>query len=131
MGSGADPIRTLNDNSVVLHLGYAGRTFAFLGDSEREAEELVAPALGVVDVLKVAHHGSATSSTPALVGATQPQHAVISCGLGNRFGFPRAQPLQQFTARNTYVWRTDLQGAITFVVAPNGNLHVTTEERQR
>ena len=60
----ADPVRSVNDNSLVATVRYAGRTVLFTGDIEAEGEELlVAAGIGRVDVVKVAHHGSPTSSS--------------------------------------------------------------------
>ncbi len=73
-----DPVRSVNNNSLVVTVGYAGRTIAFLGDLEAEGEDAaVAAGLTHADVVKVAHHGSPTSSTPALIATLHPSVAVI------------------------------------------------------
>jgi competence protein ComEC len=119
----ADPVRTVNDNSLVVSIAYAGRTIAFLGDVEAEGEEAaVAAGLPHVDVVKVPHHGSPTSSTPVLVDATRPALAVISCGPANRFGFPSAAVVARWRAAGAEVARTDLDGAVTVTIAADGEL---------
>jgi competence protein ComEC len=66
----------------------------------------------------VGHHGSRTSSTPALVDAVRPSLAVISCGVRNRFGHPSAGTLGTLEAAGVRVKRTDRDGAV--VVKTNG-----------
>lgn len=121
----ADPVRSVNDNSLVVEIRYAGRTLLFTGDLEAEGEELlVAAGIGEVDVVKVAHHGSPTSSSPAFVAATRPEVAVISCGVANPFGFPSPAVVGRWREVGARVERTDLGGAITVTVAADGALRV-------
>lgn len=118
-----DPVRSVNDNSLVVVLRYAGRSILFAGDLEAEGEQaLVDAGIGRVDVVKVAHHGSRTSSSAALVAATAPRVAVISCGLGNMFGFPAPEVVERWERAGARVERTDIGGAITVVVGPTGTL---------
>jgi competence protein ComEC len=119
----ADPVRTVNDNSLVVTVRYRGRTILFTGDVEAEGEaELVAAGLGHVDVVKVPHHGSPTSSTAPLVAATRPGLAVISCGPANSFGFPAPDVVDRWRAAGAEVARTDRDGAITVTVHDDGRL---------
>jgi len=114
-----DPVRTVNDNSLVVELRYDGHSILFAGDVEAEGETaLVAAGLGHVDVVKVAHHGSPTSSIAEFVAATHPEVAVISCGVANTFGFPSADVVDRWRAAGADVERTDTGGAITVTVAP-------------
>ncbi|MDB4961067.1 MAG: internalization-related competence protein ComEC/Rec2 [Myxococcales bacterium] len=120
-----DPVRTVNDNSLVIELRYRGRSFLFAGDIEAEGEEvLVAAGLPRVDVVKVPHHGSPTSSSQGLVDATRPSLAVISCGRANAFGFPSAAVVARWRAAGADVAQTDRTGAITVVVDAAGRLFV-------
>jgi competence protein ComEC len=73
-----------------------------------------ARALLSADYLKVAHHGSDTSSARAFIDAVRPSVAVISSGVRNRFDHPRQQTLDTFRARNVAVLRTDRLGSITW-----------------
>ena len=66
-----------------------------------------------VRVLKVPHHGSATSSSMPFLAALRPQIAIVSCGRGNRFGHPSPAVLARYRQIGAAVYRTDLQGAIT------------------
>ncbi len=121
----SDPVRSVNDNSLVITVTYAGRTVLFAGDLEREGEDvLVASGLGAVDVVKVPHHGSPTSSSEPFVAATRPVLAVISCGVANAFGFPSPAVVARWQAIGAQVARTDRDGAITVVVDATGALAV-------
>jgi competence protein ComEC len=120
-----DPVRTVNDNSLVIALGYRGRTILFAGDVEAEGEDnLVAAGLGHADVVKVPHHGSPTSSTAGFVAATHPGLAVISCGRGNAFGFPSPDVVGRWRAAGADVARTDTHGAITVTIDGDGELSI-------
>jgi competence protein ComEC len=121
----ADPVRSVNDNSLVVELRYRGRSILFAGDLEAEGEEaLVAVGVPRVDVVKVAHHGSPTSSTAAFVDATRPTLAVISCGRANQFGFPSAAVVERWRAGGADIARTDRDGTVTVRVDAAGLLTV-------
>jgi competence protein ComEC len=111
-----DPDRGANDNSYVLRIAYGARALLFVGDTEHEEEAgLLAahPERLRADVLKVGHHGSRTSSTPAFLQAVQPREAVVSAGCRNRFGHPHPLTLAALAAAGARVWRTDHDGAVT------------------
>jgi len=122
----ADPRLSANDNSLTVAVEFAGRRLLFPGDVEAdaEAELLLHRAALRADVVKVPHHGSPTSSTQAFVDAVRPLHAVISCGVANRFGFPSAAVEARWRAAGARVWRTDQNGAVTVDIAPDGHLDV-------
>jgi len=123
---GADPVRTTNDNSLVITITFAGHTILFSGDVEIEGEDaVVAAGLPHVDVVKVPHHGSPTSSTAAFVAATHPRLAVISCGVANAFGFPSSDVVARWQAAGAEVARTDQDGAVEVTISPSGALAVT------
>ncbi len=108
--------RNPNDNSFVLRVTFGARSLLLVGDAQREEEgELLArvPASLRADVLKVGHHGSATSSSPEFLAAVAPQEAVVSVGRRNRFGHPNPGTLAALAASGARVWRTDRDGAIT------------------
>ncbi len=104
-----------NDNSLVVRVSYGRRAFLFVGDAE-SAEESDLLALGGTrlraDVLKVGHHGSRTSTSPAFLAAVHPSEAVISCGTRNRFGHPNSGTLETLAAAGVHVWRTDRAGEV-------------------
>lgn len=107
-------IRRGNDESMVLKVSYRANSALLEGDAEKKTERLIAPELTQVNVLKVAHHGSATSTIPALLESAHPQFAMISVGRFNRYGHPRADVLSRLSQAGTCVFRTDLSGAISF-----------------
>jgi competence protein ComEC len=83
-------------------------------------ERYVASEAPRADLLKVAHHGSATSTTPELLAAVHPRFAVISAGYRNPFGHPRQVVLDRLQAAEVRTYRTDLQGAVTFLLDGKG-----------
>jgi competence protein ComEC len=103
-----------NDNSFVIRLSLGERAFLLTGDAEHEAEETLL-SRGVplrADFLKVGHHGSRTSSTPAFLDAVRPRVATMGTGVRNRFGHPHAPTLEKLSARNVAALRTDRHGAV-------------------
>ncbi len=125
----SDPVMGANDNSLVLQLDVGGRRVLLAGDVEHEAEELLVARHGRglgADVVKVPHHGSATSSTAAFVAATAPAWAVVSCGPANRFGFPSETVVARWRAAGATVLRTDRHGAVTVELEPDGTMRVET-----
>jgi competence protein ComEC len=101
-----------NNASVVLRVR-AGRWTALLtGDVERDAEADLADREVGADILKVAHHGSRTSTAESMLAAVHPRVALISCGRHNMFGHPHADTLRTLGARSVRTWRTDLGGSI-------------------
>ncbi|MDD6807772.1 MAG: ComEC/Rec2 family competence protein [Oscillospiraceae bacterium] len=113
-----------NDMSMVLRLVYENTSFLFTGDSENAAEySLMSGAYEgkweiKSNVLKVAHHGSDSSSGEDFIKAVGPEYAVISCGKNNEFGHPHALTLKTLAMQNIKTLRTDLLGTIT--ICSNG-----------
>jgi competence protein ComEC len=109
-----------NNDSIVLRLSYGQRVFLLTGDLEKEGEASIlnAPDQLACDVLKVAHHGSKTSSTPAFVMATHPSIAIISVGLTSPFGHPDPQVIERWRAVGAEVIITGQHGTIN--ISTNG-----------
>jgi competence protein ComEC len=105
-----------NDDSLALLLRYGETSALLAGDLETQMERFVATESPAADLLKVAHHGSATSTTPELLAAVHPHFAVISVGSSNSFGHPRHEVLQRLQANRVLTYRTDLFGAVTFLL---------------
>ncbi len=105
-----------NDDSLALLIGYGDTRALLAGDLEKKMERFIASESPRADLLKVAHHGSATSTTPELLDAVHPQFAVISAGYHNSFGHPRQVVLDRLQAAQVRTYRTDLQGAVTFLL---------------
>jgi competence protein ComEC len=107
-----------NGDSLVLSLQVGATSFLFTGDIDTaaEAELLRSQCLGPVDVLKVAHHGSAYGTSNAFLAATTPTWAIYSAGLRNGYGHPAPAALARLRARGTEILGTDCRGTIIFVV---------------
>ncbi len=103
-----------NDDSIVMKITYRGTSALLEGDAERATERRIAGEPLQADLLKVAHHGSATSTLPELLDAVHPRYAVISVGSRNVYGHPRAEVLDRLQAASVATYRTDLDGAVTF-----------------
>lgn len=120
-----------NDASVALLVRTGGLTVLLPGDLEPPAQQsLLAahPELAAVDVLKVAHHGSAYQD-PQLMQRLIPRLALISCGAGNPYGHPAPRTVAALRAGGTLVLRTDTDGAIAVVGTP-GKLSVVVGGRR-
>jgi competence protein ComEC len=109
-----------NDNSLVLRLRYKQRSLLLTGDIEEFAESELLSRLDrpvaylQADLMKVAHHGSRTSSSVDWLKAVQPRHAVISAGAGNMFGHPHPSTLARIAANGIKVHRLDQQGGLVW-----------------
>lgn len=105
-----------NDDSLALLVRYGDTSALLAGDLEKKMERFVATESPGADLLKVAHHGSATSTTPELLTAVHPRFAVISAGYRNSFGHPRQVVLERLQAGGIRTYRTDLFGGVTFLL---------------
>ncbi|MEE8312658.1 MAG: ComEC/Rec2 family competence protein, partial [Candidatus Binatia bacterium] len=120
-----------NDRSVVLRIMYGDTSILLPGDLEQRAERALVGAGAALsaDILKVPHHGSATSSTPAFLDAVGARFAVVSAGLANGYGFPRPEVVERYRERGMQLFRTDLDGAIHVVVDADGARAVAAKHR--
>jgi competence protein ComEC len=104
-----------NNDSMVLQVSYGKTSVLLEGDAEKAVERRIATLHHPrADLLKVGHHGSATSTTPEILQSVKPSYAVISLGFRTSFGFPKADVLQRLQASGVRVYRTDLDGTVTF-----------------
>jgi competence protein ComEC len=91
------------------------------GDAQQPVERRVAALHHPkVDLLRVGHHGSSNATTPELLAAAKPSFAVISVGFRNPFGLPRMDVLNRLEKSGARVYRTDLDGAMTFYLDEHG-----------
>ena len=104
------PLRTRNDDSIVLAVTFGEVTLLLTGDIEAAGEQALAVPPSVV--LKVPHHGSRTSTTEALLGAARPRWAIVSAGFRNHFGHPHPDVLRRLAAAGVRVFRTDRDGSV-------------------
>jgi competence protein ComEC len=107
----------VNDVSVVLDIRFGARRFLLTGDVQQEIDpQLLAGGINgrqpPVDVLKVAHHGSATATTQAFLDAVRPRVAFVSAGLGNPYGHPAPSTIDRLRGAGADVFRTDLDGTL-------------------
>jgi competence protein ComEC len=112
---GSDPPK--NDDSLVLRLVYGKTSMLLAGDVERPVENsLLHDSFPLnADFLKVGHHGSKTSTTPAWLWQVGPKIAAISVGENNSFGHPNAEVIGRLETAGVHIYRTDRDGAITIV----------------
>ncbi len=105
-----------DDESLVLRLQYGQTSALLVGDAHRRIEKYLVDESPQADLLKVGHHGSATSSTPEFLAAVKPRYAVVSVGLYNPFRHPRADVMQRYAGAGIRTYRTDLTGAVSFLL---------------
>ena len=103
-----------NDESLVMKLTWGNTSALLEGDAERPTEQRLLEEHPEADLLKVAHHGSATSTRADLLAAVHPKFAVISVGARNVYGHPRHEVLSRLQESNIKTYRTDLDGAVSF-----------------
>lgn len=98
----------LNENSIIIELTYGDKKFLFTGDAEVANEKL--RSWDDIDVLKVAHHGSRTSSSEEFLEQVKPEYAIISCGRDNDYGHPHQEVMDRL--KGVKIYRTDEEGTI-------------------
>lgn len=108
---------SLNNFSIACRLVHGNRSFLFTGDIERAAESDIVNSGEYLksDVLKVAHHGSTSSSTPAFLEAVMPEYAVIEVGEGNSYGHPKPEVVKRLKGLGAQILTTMECGNIVFV----------------
>ena len=123
----APSVGTGNEISNVYRVRCGGGTFLITGDLVKEIEsQILSAGIDVSStVLKVGHHGSATSSSEEFLQAVKPKCSVICVGYGNNFGHPRAEVLERLENLPTKIYRTDRDGLIKFKT-DGKNLRVET-----
>jgi competence protein ComEC len=105
---------SINNASIVMTLNCQGGQFLFTGDAEASVERRLVrdENLSEVDVLKVGHHGSYSSSTRGFLREVKAEYGIISCGQGNTYGHPSPATLRKLKQFNVAVYRTDQQGHV-------------------
>ena len=108
-----------NDNSNVIYTELNSYKFMFMGDASVTTEKEIIDKynLSDIDVLKVGHHGSRTSSSKEFINEISPKYSVISVGKNNRYGHPNKEVLNNL--ENTKIYRTDKNGSIMFKIKNN------------
>lgn len=109
---------SINNNSLVCKLNYKNYSMLFTGDIEAIAEKAIlkkySKNLNILksDILKVAHHGSKTSSITEFIEKIKPKYAIIGVGEDNKFGHPSDSTIQNLEKANIRIYRTDKMGEI-------------------
>ena len=122
--------KSLNNNSLVLNLEYKEFSMLFTGDIEKETEEKIVEKYKnekkklKANILKVAHHGSKSSSTDIILNEINPDIAVIGVGEDNIFGHPSNTTLENLNERNIKYYRTDLNGEISIKINNKGKIKI-------
>jgi competence protein ComEC len=120
-----DASEAANDYSAVFRLTYGRFSALFLGDVSTAVEDALVQRYGRavdVDLLKVAHHGSSTSTGAELLSQTTPRIALISVGRRNRYRHPNPQVIDRLLAAGAHVLRTDLQGSVSLQITVDGGI---------
>lgn len=118
----------LNNNAMVMKMNYLRFSMLFTGDIEKIAEEEILEEyknkenILQAKVLKVAHHGSKTSSTKEFIELVNPQIAVIGVGKNNLFKHPSEEVIKRLEEHNIKIYRTDQNGEISFLVDKKGRI---------
>ena len=119
----------LNNYSIAVKIIHGKNSFLFTGDIEKEAEsDIMENGYDIsADVLKVAHHGSSTSSQKSFINAVSPQYAVIEVGSPNSYNHPNKETVQRLENKDITIYRTDLYGNIIFV-SDGSTFNILTEK---
>ena len=108
-----------NDNSNVIYTEIDGYKFMFMGDASTTTEKEILNKynLSGIDVLKVGHHGSKTSSDKEFIGKINPKYSIISVGKKNRYGHPNKEAL--YNLEQSKIYRIDQDGSVKFAIKNN------------
>ena len=114
-----------NDNSNVIYMELNNYKFMFMGDAgvDKEKDILERYNISNIDVLKVGHHGSKTSSSKSFINKIKPKYSIISVGKNNRYGHPNKEVLNNLD--HSKIYRTDKDGSIMFKIK-NNKLQIDT-----
>jgi competence protein ComEC len=120
-----------NDTSLVLYMKYRDFSMLFMGDLSETYEGKVteyANSIGItsVDILKVGHHGSKTSSSEELLNYFSPETTVISCGIDNSYGHPTKEALERIQDSGADIFITSEVGQITLEVSKSAKPALNT-----
>ena len=126
-GPTAGPDVDPNDVSVVLLLSHGAFSALLTGDAPGDLEEEIAAAAGPVNLLKVAHHGSSTSSSAVFLSQVRPALALVSTGQGNRYGHPTPQVISRLQEAGARVLRSDLNGEVSVRARGDGSWTVSMQ----
>lgn len=116
----------INNSSIVIKLEYGNNSFIFTGDAEEISEIEMLNRGGLKsEVLKVGHHGSSSSTSLDFLNEVNPDYAVISLGLDNKYGHPHVEVIERLNNKNIEILKTDELGTIIFISDGNNLEYIT------
>ncbi|MEA1909888.1 MAG: ComEC/Rec2 family competence protein [Patescibacteria group bacterium] len=121
-----------NDDSIIAKVSFSGTDFLFTGDAPSEIEQGVLsiyPTL-TADIVKISHHGSKYSSSQNFVDTLNAKVGIISAGLNNRYNHPHQEALDRWNAAGVEIYRTDQDGTIEIIIAPERITITTNGEKE-
>lgn len=126
----------INNNSLVFKLVYKDFSIMFTGDIEEEAEKAILEQYSdninklQANILKIAHHGSKTSTTEKFLKTVSPKIALIGVGKNNKFGHPNGQVIERLKANKVKIYRTDEDGEICIINSKMYKFHYFANTRK-
>jgi competence protein ComEC len=127
---GVTPSDDANATSVVLRVTFGDFDALLTGDAYTDVERLLADDLPPeLELLKVGHHGSDTSTDSLLLARGRPEVALVSAGRFNRYGHPDPGVIARLGRSGASVWRTDTQGTVSVLARRDASYTVSAERR--
>lgn len=120
-----DARNDLNDSSIVIELDYKDTKYLFMGDATTTIEKMI--DWDEVDILKVAHHGSNSSTSQEFLNKIKPKYAIISVGLNNSYSFPDSEVIDRLQSNNIKIHRTDEEHTI-WITSDGSTIKINTLE---
>lgn len=114
-----------NDKSIVIFARFGNYNFLFLGDVSRKIEEKLLAYDLDVDVVKIGHHGSKSSTSPEFITKIKPRYAIIQTGRNEKFGFPHSETIMTLENNDIIIYRTDYHYSIKYRFQKNGSIFET------
>lgn len=123
------PVAITNNTAIIVKIVFGTNEILLTGDAEAPEEETLLRAHVNLDsdVLKIAHHGSKTSTIPAFLNAVSPEYSVISVGKHNTYHHPHPSTMKRLETYGTRILRTDESGRIEFIFDKNGITKINTQ----
>ena len=118
-----------NNNSNVIYTNLDGTNILLTGDATAETEKEILQNYNLphIDILKVAHHGSSTSTTTSFIDVINPKYSIISVGKNNRYGHPNREVLENLY--NSTIYRTDINGSVKFTLKKNIQIETCSRKK--
>lgn len=116
-----DAKNNLNDSSIVIELDYGNTKYLFMGDATTAVEEMI--KWDEIDVLKVAHHGSVSSTSQQFLDKVKPKYAIISVGINNTYDLPDEEIINRLKNNNIEMYRTDEKNTI-WITSDGTSIHI-------